>query len=55
MNNLKPLGIILLCMGIINHLVDQLCVAFDGERTIYRFIFSLVGYVGFLIIWMIEK
>lgn len=51
---LKAWGILLLCVGIINHLVDQLSVAFDGERTIYRVIFGLIGYAGFLLIWSIE-
>jgi hypothetical protein len=48
---LKAGGILLLCVGIINHLVDQLAVTFDGERTVYRFIFALIGYTGFLLIW----
>ena len=51
---LKAKGVLLLCVGIINHLVDLLAVAFDGERTIFRFIFGLIGYVGFLLIWSIE-
>lgn len=51
---LKPFGILLLSVGIVNHLVDQLAVAFNGERTIYNFIFGLIGYAGFVIIWSIE-
>lgn len=51
---LKAFGILLLCVGIIDHLVDQLSVAFGGERTIYRLIFGLIGYAGFLLIWSIK-
>ena len=51
---LKVLGVMLLCVGITNHLVHQLTIAFDGEITIYRVIFGLIGYAGFLLIWSIE-
>ena len=51
---LKGIGILLLCVGVINHLLDQLAVVFDGERTIWRVVSGLVGYFGFIIMWNIE-
>ena len=51
MRTIKLWGIVLLCMAFINHLVDALSVAFGNGSSIYRFIFGIIGYGGFIIIW----
>jgi len=51
METIKLFGILLLCVGFINHLTDSIAVIFGLERNIYRVIFGFVGYAGFLLIW----
>lgn len=51
---LKGWGILLLCVGVINHLVSNLAMAFGGEGGIYRTIIASIGYIGFLLIWNVE-